>query len=177
LRRFWHVRVNRLGGNLGSAGCPVLPVEGIGLDVIQAPNRGGAHPYRSCARRRHSRRRPDGHSGGRAATSAAASALTRGNRPDELAPDDERHAALRADHSVKGAERDLLRAVDRLPMEGSCLGGSLQTPRHESRLRDRPLRKQQYRRICPCYRRSFKDFDKPMPCAFPGILGNNSIAG
>jgi hypothetical protein len=27
----------RLGGNLGNAGCPVLPVEGIGLDVIQAP--------------------------------------------------------------------------------------------------------------------------------------------
>src|ERR1700738_5052093 len=24
-------------GNLGNAGCPVLPVEGIGLDVIQAP--------------------------------------------------------------------------------------------------------------------------------------------
>jgi hypothetical protein len=23
--------------NLGNAGCPVLPVEGIGLDVIQAP--------------------------------------------------------------------------------------------------------------------------------------------
>jgi hypothetical protein len=28
------------GGNLGNAGCPVLPVEGIGLDVIQAPKRG-----------------------------------------------------------------------------------------------------------------------------------------
>jgi hypothetical protein len=27
----------RLGGNLGNAGFPVLPVEGIGLDVIQAP--------------------------------------------------------------------------------------------------------------------------------------------
>src|ERR1700732_1590879 len=27
----------RLGGNLRNAGCPVLPVEGIGLDVIQAP--------------------------------------------------------------------------------------------------------------------------------------------
>jgi hypothetical protein len=27
----------RLGGNLGNAGCPVLPVEGIDLDVIQAP--------------------------------------------------------------------------------------------------------------------------------------------
>ncbi len=27
----------RLGGNLGNAGCPVLPIEGIGLDVIQAP--------------------------------------------------------------------------------------------------------------------------------------------
>ena len=27
----------RLGGNLGNAGCPVLPVEGVGLDVIQAP--------------------------------------------------------------------------------------------------------------------------------------------
>ena len=27
----------RLGGNLGYAGCPVLPVEDIGLDVIQAP--------------------------------------------------------------------------------------------------------------------------------------------
>jgi hypothetical protein len=27
------------GGNLGNAGCPVLPVEGIGLDVIQAPRR------------------------------------------------------------------------------------------------------------------------------------------
>jgi transposase len=26
-------------GNLGNAGCPVLPVEGIGLDVIQAPKR------------------------------------------------------------------------------------------------------------------------------------------
>jgi hypothetical protein len=24
-------------GNLGNAGCPALPVEGIGLDVIQAP--------------------------------------------------------------------------------------------------------------------------------------------
>jgi hypothetical protein len=30
----------RLVGNLGSGGYPVLPVEGIGLDVIQAPNRG-----------------------------------------------------------------------------------------------------------------------------------------
>src|SRR6266851_6731885 len=27
----------RLGGNIGNAGCPVLSVEGIGLDVIQAP--------------------------------------------------------------------------------------------------------------------------------------------
>src|SRR5882672_9154961 len=27
----------RLAGNLGNAGCPVLQVEGIGLDVIQAP--------------------------------------------------------------------------------------------------------------------------------------------
>src|SRR5258708_26340030 len=27
----------RSGGNLGNAGCPVLPVEGIRLDVIQAP--------------------------------------------------------------------------------------------------------------------------------------------
>ena len=27
----------RLGGNLRNAGCPVLPVEGIGLDMIQAP--------------------------------------------------------------------------------------------------------------------------------------------
>ena len=27
----------RLGGNLGNAGCLVLPVEGIGLDMIQAP--------------------------------------------------------------------------------------------------------------------------------------------
>jgi hypothetical protein len=26
-------------GNLGNAGCPVLPVEGIGFDVIQAPKR------------------------------------------------------------------------------------------------------------------------------------------
>jgi hypothetical protein len=25
--------------NLGNAGCPVLPVEGVGLDVIQAPKR------------------------------------------------------------------------------------------------------------------------------------------
>jgi len=30
--RFW--------GNLGNAGCPVLPVEGTGLDVIQAPKPG-----------------------------------------------------------------------------------------------------------------------------------------
>jgi hypothetical protein len=29
----------RLGGNLGNAGCPGLPVEGIGLDVIQVPDR------------------------------------------------------------------------------------------------------------------------------------------
>src|SRR5258707_6260801 len=29
----------RLGDNLGNAGCPVLPVEGIGVEVIQAPNR------------------------------------------------------------------------------------------------------------------------------------------
>ena len=29
----------RLRGNLGSAGCPILPVEGIGLDVIQATKR------------------------------------------------------------------------------------------------------------------------------------------
>src|SRR5260370_16175616 len=27
----------RLGGNLGNAGCPVLPVEGIDLGVIQVP--------------------------------------------------------------------------------------------------------------------------------------------
>src|ERR1700682_1396080 len=27
----------RLGGNLGNAGCPGLPVEGSGLDVVQAP--------------------------------------------------------------------------------------------------------------------------------------------
>src|SRR6266446_9667217 len=40
----WVIRVDfacprhvRLGGNLGNAGCPVLPVEGSGLDVIQAP--------------------------------------------------------------------------------------------------------------------------------------------
>jgi hypothetical protein len=32
-RRFWHVR---LGVKLGNAGCPVLPVEGIGVEVIQA---------------------------------------------------------------------------------------------------------------------------------------------
>jgi transposase len=30
-----HVRLSRQG-NLGNAGCPVLPVEGIGLDMIQA---------------------------------------------------------------------------------------------------------------------------------------------
>jgi hypothetical protein len=29
-----------VGGNLGNAGCPVLPVEGIGLDMIQAPKPG-----------------------------------------------------------------------------------------------------------------------------------------
>jgi hypothetical protein len=28
----------RLGRDLGNAGCPVLPVEGIGLDVVQSPN-------------------------------------------------------------------------------------------------------------------------------------------
>jgi hypothetical protein len=38
---------------------------------------GFAGRCRQCARRRHSRRRPDGHGGGRAATSAATSALTR----------------------------------------------------------------------------------------------------
>ena len=27
----------RLGGDLGNAGCPVLPVEAVGLDAIQAP--------------------------------------------------------------------------------------------------------------------------------------------
>ena len=32
LRRFWRVR---LGGNLGNSDCLFLPVEGIGLDVIQ----------------------------------------------------------------------------------------------------------------------------------------------
>ena len=31
------LRHARFGGNLGGAGCPFLPVEGIGLDVIQAP--------------------------------------------------------------------------------------------------------------------------------------------
>jgi len=36
-RRFWHVRDVRLRDNLGSTGPPVLPVEGIGLNVIQAP--------------------------------------------------------------------------------------------------------------------------------------------
>ena len=34
-RRFWHWHV-RLRVNLGSADCPCLPVEGTGLDVIQA---------------------------------------------------------------------------------------------------------------------------------------------
>jgi hypothetical protein len=37
LARPQHVRLRR--SNLGSAGCPVLPVEGIGLDVIQATKR------------------------------------------------------------------------------------------------------------------------------------------
>ena len=39
----WVIRVDfgmsaicPVGGNPGNAGCPVLPVEGIGLDVIQA---------------------------------------------------------------------------------------------------------------------------------------------
>jgi hypothetical protein len=46
----------QLGGNLGNAGCPGLPVEGIGLDVIQAPDRSLesyglllAHGYRNPA--------------------------------------------------------------------------------------------------------------------------------
>ena len=36
LARLPHVR---LRGNLGSSGCPILPVEGIGLAVIQATKR------------------------------------------------------------------------------------------------------------------------------------------
>src|SRR5712664_1366772 len=37
-RRCWLVRSNvRLAGNLANAGCPVLQVEGIGLDVMLAP--------------------------------------------------------------------------------------------------------------------------------------------
>src|SRR6267378_3940358 len=37
-RRFWLVRSNvRLAGNLANARCPVLQVDGIGLDVILAP--------------------------------------------------------------------------------------------------------------------------------------------
>jgi hypothetical protein len=36
----WHVRsMSGYGGNLGNAGCSVLPLEGIGLDVVQAPKR------------------------------------------------------------------------------------------------------------------------------------------
>jgi hypothetical protein len=35
----------RLRGNLGNDVCPVLPIEGIGVDVIQAPN-GGLEPAR-----------------------------------------------------------------------------------------------------------------------------------
>jgi hypothetical protein len=36
LRRFWHVRsMSGWGADLGNADCPVLPIEGIGLDVIQ----------------------------------------------------------------------------------------------------------------------------------------------
>ena len=40
-RRFWHVRsMSGYGGNLGSADCPALTVEGIGLNVIRATKRG-----------------------------------------------------------------------------------------------------------------------------------------
>jgi hypothetical protein len=37
----------RLGGNLGNAGCPVLPVEIIGSDVIKAPNRASNYVVRA----------------------------------------------------------------------------------------------------------------------------------
>ena len=37
-RRFWHVRsMSGYRVNLGNAGRPVLPIEGVGFDVIQAP--------------------------------------------------------------------------------------------------------------------------------------------
>ena len=40
-RRFWHApSMSGKGGNLGSADCPGLPVEGIGLNMIQASKAG-----------------------------------------------------------------------------------------------------------------------------------------
>ena len=36
-------RPRHVGGNLGNADCPVLPVEGIGSDVIQEPKRVSNH--------------------------------------------------------------------------------------------------------------------------------------
>jgi hypothetical protein len=42
-RRFWHVRAMSGRGNLGNAGCLVLPIEGIGLDVIQAQKTGASN--------------------------------------------------------------------------------------------------------------------------------------
>jgi transposase len=43
LRRFWHIRtMSGCGGNLGSADCPLLTVEDIGLNVIQGAQFGRA---------------------------------------------------------------------------------------------------------------------------------------